>query len=163
MIIHPEVIVAPDLPTIKFSQPRDQVNLNIELPRILQTQGWGCGTYFHVQFLNHEKTELLACALFVVTKEVEGIHTSDNQYYPMTKTVYSREAKRVGDWWTAGLETLEGKPVRVVNDGAASVTWNPGRKMHQVKIDGKIVYETHDKEEANKIASGEIPIPGVAA
>jgi hypothetical protein len=79
MLIYPEILITPDLPTIKFHQPRDQIKLDIELPRILHNQGWGCGTYFHVQFLNHEKTELLACALYVVTKEVEGIHTGGNQ------------------------------------------------------------------------------------
>ena len=146
MVIYPEVIVAPDSPTIKFRQPRDQVNLDVELPRILHAQGWGCGTYFHVQFMNHEKTELLACALYVVTKESEGIQTSDNPYQPMTKTVYSREARIVGDWWVSTPKVM-------------TSVWNPGKKMFQVKIGDKVVYETPHKEEGVKIAAGEIEIP----
>lgn len=99
MVIYPEIIVTPDTPTIKFHQPREQVDLNKELPRILHAQGWGCGTYFNVQFISHDKTKLLACAKFVVAEEVETLHTSDNQYQPMTKTVFSRRAERITDWW----------------------------------------------------------------
>ena len=101
-MIYPEIQVTPDSPTIKFSQPRDQVDLSKELPRILHAQGWGCGTYFNVQFLNHEKTKLLACARFVVTEEVETIQTSDaNPYQPITKTVFSRTAEQIDEWWPA--------------------------------------------------------------
>jgi hypothetical protein len=102
MVIHPEVIVTPDTPTIKFREPREQVDLSKELPRILNAQGWGCGTYFNVQFLNHEKTKLLACGRFVVIEETESLHTSDaNPYQPMTKTMIARCAEQIGDWWTA--------------------------------------------------------------
>ena len=90
MIIYPEILVTPDHPTIKFKQPREQVNLDVELPKILHAQGWGCGTYFHVQFLDHDKAKLLASALYVVTEEVETLVTSDaNPYQPVTKTVFS--------------------------------------------------------------------------
>jgi len=164
MVIYPEIRVTPDLPTIIFRQARDKVDLEVELPRILQAQGWGCGTYFHVQFVNHEKTELLASALYVVTKESESLHTSDNQYQPVTKTVINREAKLVGNWWPElfdGLSYLEGQDVKVVAAGEPSenvkptVVWNPGRKKHQVKLNDKVIYESSDKEEAMKVASGQ--------
>lgn len=100
MLIYPDIQATPDSPTIKFYQPRDQIDLSKELPRILHTQGWGCGTYFNVQFLNHEKTKLLSCGRFVVSEEVETLHTNDaNPYQPMTKTVFSRSAEQIGDWW----------------------------------------------------------------
>lgn len=100
MVIYPEIQVTPDCPTIKFSQPRDQIDLTKELPRILHAQGWGCGTYFNVQFLNHEKTKLLSCGRFVVSEEIESLQTSDaNHYQPMTRTVFSRVAMQIGDWW----------------------------------------------------------------
>ena len=99
MVIHPEVIVTPDCPTIKFRQPKDQIDLDRELPRILQTQGWGCGTYFHVQLFNHDKTKLLASALYVVTEEVETLSVSEDQYRPVTRTVFNRKASLVGGWW----------------------------------------------------------------
>src|SRR6266849_4735255 len=148
MIINPEIIVTPDLPTIKFREPRDQINLDVELPKILHRQGWGCGTYFNIQFMNHERNELLACALYVVTKETEGLHTSDNPYQPMTKTIYTREAKQVGEWW------INSEPVKT---GSMVAIWNPGKKMHQVKIGDKVVYETPDKDLAHKVADGKTP------
>jgi hypothetical protein len=100
MVIFPEIRVTPDSPTVMFYQPREKVNLDQELPRILATQGWGCGTYFNVQFLNHEKTKLLACARFVVSEESESVRTSSaDPYQPVTKTVFSRKADQIGDWW----------------------------------------------------------------
>lgn len=100
MLIYPDIQATPDSPTIKFYQPQDQIDLNKELPRILHTQGWGCGTYFNVQFLNHEKTKLLACGRFVVSEEIETLHTNDaNPYQPMTRTVFSRRAEQIGEWW----------------------------------------------------------------
>ena len=110
MVIHPEVIVTPDCPTIKFRQPKDQIDLDRELPRILQTQGWGCGTYFHVQLFNHDKTKLLASALYVVTEEVETLSVSEDQYRPVTRTVFNRKASLVGGWW----EHLEKEIVEIV-------------------------------------------------
>lgn len=122
MVIYPEVIVTPDTPTIKFHQPRDQVDLSKELPRILHAQGWGCGTYFNVQFLNHEKTKLLACGRFVVTEEVESIQTNDaNPYQPMTKTVFSRQAEQIGEWWVPPAIL-----VRAFDEGIGNQTMRPG-------------------------------------
>ena len=100
MLIYPDIMSTPDSPTIKFNQPRDQIDLHKELPRILHAQGWGCGTLFNIMFLNHEKTKLLACGRFVVSEEIETIQTSDaNPYQPMTRTVFSRVAMQIGDWW----------------------------------------------------------------
>lgn len=109
MLIFPEIIVTPDMPTVKFYQPQEMVKLDQELPRILATQGWGCGTYFNVQFLNHEKTKLLACARFVVSEESESVRTSSaDPYKPVTKTVFSRKADQIGDWWMP--ESTDMKP-----------------------------------------------------
>ena len=102
MVIYPDIQSTPDSPTIKFNQPRDQIDLEKELPRILHAQGRGCATLFKIMFLNHEKTKLLACGRFVVSEEIETIQTNDaNPYQPMTKTVFSRHAEQIGDWWPA--------------------------------------------------------------
>jgi len=146
MIIHPDIYTTPDKPTIRFKEPREKVDLDNELPKILHSQGWGCGTYFNVQFMNHEKTVLLASALYVVTHEIEGVNTSDaNPYQPVTKTVFNRKAERIGDWWPRGI-------------GKTTVYWNPGKKVHQVKINGdEVIYESADKEKALAAAAGDIP------
>lgn len=106
MLIYPDIQATPDSPTIKFNQPREQIDLNKELPRILHAQGWGCGTLFNIMFLNHEKTKLLALGRFVVSEEVETIQTNDsNPYQPMTKTLFSRVAVQIGDWWPEVIRT----------------------------------------------------------
>ena len=120
MLIYPDIQATPDCPTIKFSQPREQIDLNKELPRILHAQGWGCGTLFNIMFLNHEKTKLLSCGRFVVTEEVESLQTNDaNPYQPMTRTVFSRRAEQIGEWWP---ETQSADVVEVANLSGEIVT-----------------------------------------
>ena len=158
MVIAPEVIVTPDLPTIRFREPREQVHLDLELPKILHAQGWGCGTYFHVQFLSHDKTTLLASAKFVVTQVSESIHTTEaNPYQPITKTLFSRKTEQIGEWWISeSVKALSKK------EDKATVTWNPGKKTHQVKMGDKLIFESPDKDLANQIAEGKVPIPDAA-
>lgn len=153
MVIHPEVVVTPDCPTVKFRQPREQVKLDVELPKILQAQGWGCGTYFHVQFISHDKTELLASGRFVVAGESETVETTDDPYRPVTKTVYNRKFAQIGDWWAA--KTMEAKP----SDLELKASWNPGKKKYEVKSGDKLVFESADKQEAADVASGKRTLP----
>lgn len=169
MVIYPEVLVTPDCPTVKFHQPRDQVDLEKELPRILHAQGWGCGTYFNVQFLSHDKTKLLACAKFVVSEEKETLHTSDNQYNPNTKTVFTRSAAQLENWWPdryipiIATETIYSEPTKPIVDSVKEPTnnpsketrvyWNPGKKVHQVKVGDTVMFESPDKDVANAEAA----------
>ena len=107
MIIHPEVIVAPDRPIVRFREPREAIKLDEELPKILHRQGWSLGTFFDIQFLNYEKTKLLSLATFVVTEWHENLLTSEaDPYKPMTRTVFSSKAEQIGEWW----ELLEVEP-----------------------------------------------------
>lgn len=100
MLIHPEIIVTPDCPTVRFREPREAVNLDVELPKILNAQGWSCGTYFHIQFLSHDRKSLLAWAQFLVTEEAESLQVNEsNPHQPMTRAVATRTAELVGGWW----------------------------------------------------------------
>jgi hypothetical protein len=102
MIVKPEVIVTPDSPTVMIREPRENVDLDTVLARILNTQGWGIGTYFNVQFISHDRTKLLACAKFVVTEETESLQTSDlNNYQTMTKAVARRKFAQLDPEWVA--------------------------------------------------------------
>lgn len=126
MVIHPQIFVTPDRPTIQFYQPREQVNLEVQIPRILHAQGWGCGIYFNVQFVSHDKKRLLASALFVVSEEMEALTTSEDQYRPVTRTIFNRKASQVGEWWV----NLEGEVVEVIADGTeADVPTTPGTEV----------------------------------
>jgi len=104
-----------------------------------------------VQFISHDKATLLASGDFVVTEEVESVQTSDaNPYQPITRTLTSRKAEQIGEWWTprGNLEFITG-----------TVVWNPGKLKHEVKVGDEVVYESKDKDECQRIASGEEPIP----
>ena len=104
-MIHPEVLVTPDRPVVCFREPKESVNLSVELPKVLHAQGWGIGTYFNVQFISHDRAALLASAEFLVTDVRESIHTSEaNPYQPMTKMVFARKYEQIGEWWEAKVD-----------------------------------------------------------
>ena len=144
MLIYPEITVTPDTPTIKFRLPREQVDLDKELPRILHAQGWALGTYFNVQFITHERDKVLSAALYVVSEESEEKVTSDNPYAPMTKTVFNLKAAQVGPGWVAPMPN----GVEIVESSQPQIVWNPGKKVHEVKIDGVVAYESKIKSQA---------------
>lgn len=124
MIIQSEIIITPDRPVVRFRESRDTINLDEELPKLLHRQGWGLGTFFNVQFLNREKTELLSSATFVVTHEKEQLHTSEaNPYQPMTRTVFSRKAEQTTEWWISrsGKEAVE-EPIEPVKSNKRTKT-----------------------------------------
>jgi len=153
MIIHPEVFTTPDYPTIKFREPKEKVDLDMELPKILHTQGWSCGTYFKVQFVNHDKTELLASAEYVVNQEIESMHVNDaNPYQPMTKTIYSRKYEQISEWWYSSLERA--KDIISSGNVNSKVVWNPGKQVHQLKINDEVVFEDKNKQKVLDVAEG---------
>ena len=80
------------------------------------------------------------------------MHTSDSPYQPVTKTVFNRKAERVCEWWPA-LRTSKVESVEELTK--ATVYWNPGKKVHQVKMGDKIIFESSDKELAIRAANGE--------
>jgi hypothetical protein len=102
MIIRPKIHATPDRPNVQFHEPQAETKLDVQIPRILYGQGWEVGTYFNVQFVNHERTKLLSSALFVVIEESESLHVNeDNPDQSIAKTIFSRKAERVSDWWYA--------------------------------------------------------------
>lgn len=147
MIIFPQVIVTPDTPVVKFRMPKEQIDLDMELTKILHGQGWCCGTYFDVQFVNHEETRILSTARFVVSEEDETLHTSDaNPYAPMTKTIYSRKASQISDWWYSEL----GSEIRDIPEPEPEIlvpklAYDKTEKVHQVRLGDEILFENQFK------------------
>jgi len=149
MIIHPEVIPTPDRPTIKFREPRESINLDIELPKILTQQGWATGTYFDIQFISHDRSELYSAGQFVVTQDKEGLQTGNpDAYQPMTKMVSTKKAEQIGEWITFVKEEVK-TPV-AENPEDVQVKWNPGLKVFQVKKGDEVIYQNADKEAAQQ-------------
>jgi hypothetical protein len=111
MLIHPEIFTTPDYPVVRFRAERDQINLDTDLPRILDVQGWDVGTYFYVQFMSHDRSELMADAKFVVTELKENIQINEaNPYQPVTKAVAKRKAEQRGEWWIPEARKTRKKP-----------------------------------------------------
>jgi hypothetical protein len=108
MIVKPEILVTPDYPIIRIREPREAVDLAAELPKVLTTQGWGIGTFFHVQFISHDRGTLLASAQFVVTQETEALLKRDiDNYQTMTKSVTTRKCEQIGPWWFSEKPTVD--------------------------------------------------------
>jgi hypothetical protein len=144
MIVKPEILVTPDYPIIRIREPRETVDLAAELPKVLTTQGWGIGTFFHVQFISHDRSTLLASAQFVVTQETEALLKRDiDNYQTMTKSVTTRKFAQMTEWWLSETPTER------------QLVWNPGRKMHQIKEGDTVVFESADKETAARFLNGE--------
>ena len=152
MIIHPEVIVTPDCPTVKFREDPESIDLPKVLDNVLKHQGWGVGTHFHVQFVSHDRTELLSFAEFVVTSVKEDLVTNEaNPYQPMTRLVASRRCAQVTEWWPSGLKHMEGEEVTVLA-GSGTAKWNVGKKAYDVIVDGIVIDTVKDKDEAERLA-----------
>ena len=144
MIAKPEIAVTPDYPVVKFREPRETVDLDLELPRILQAQGWGLGTVFRVQFITHERTKLRAGATFVVTEDSESIQTSEaNPNQPMTRMVNLRACAQIGPWWESEASAAA---------APADIKWNPGKRAYDLIRGGVVVATIADKAEAQAAA-----------
>ena len=146
-IIRPDIFTTPDCPTVKFREDPELINLDIEIPKLLFTQGWGLGTTFSIQFINHERTKVIKVARFIVSAEDASLHTfNPDSEHPMTKTVETRRAKRIEGWVYPN-----GKPVgKPVDTSAKIVKWNPKKRKHEVKQGKKILFSSTAKEEAIK-------------
>jgi len=53
------------------------------------------------------------------------------------------------DWHYVNVERLR-------QGDTAIVKWNPGKKIHEVIVDGKVVFGSENKEEADKYAEGKM-------
>lgn len=158
MIISPEIIVTPDYPRVMLREAEEKVDLDTELPRILQTQGWEVGTPFYLQFISHDRSRLLSMALYVVTERIESLQTSEaNPQQPVTRAVSTRRWAKIADLYRekAAPEAQNGLEVR----------WNPGKQAHEVldaegKVQAAFTKEDGGKEAAEAYASGQRQNPG---
>ena len=143
MIIHPDISVTPDRPRVQFREAREVFDLDKALKGVLYGQGWVCGTYFHVQYVSREKTTLYSSALFVVTEESEALTTSDdNPYSPMTKTVQTRQAEIVGEWWYSEMgKGLRDAPLPEPVVLEPKLGYDNKAKLHQVRLGDEILFE----------------------
>lgn len=142
MIIRPEIFTTPDCPTVKFREAFENVDLSVEIPKLLVGQGWGLGTVFSVQFITNDRIKLIKVARFIVTSEDESLNTSNaDGYQPMTKLIYTREAKQIEKWFWP-----EGDPAENISE--RFVKWNVGAGKFQVLDGDTVLFSDVDKEKA---------------
>ena len=141
--IRPEIFTTPDCPTVKFREGSELVNLAIEIPKILISQGWGLGTIFAVQFTNHERTKLIKIARFIVDFEDSNIRTfNPDSQQPMSKLIETRTAKQIETWIFPN-----GAPVDI---STKLVKWNFGNKEYEVRLGDTVLFSSASKKEAEK-------------
>jgi len=140
-IIRPDIFITPDCPTVKFREEPENINLAVEVPKILTQQGWGLGTIFCIQFINHDRTKLIKFARFIVSTENSSLQTfNPDGPQPMTKLVEAREACQMEAWfYPQGSQAKNFK-----------IDWNFGEKKHRVMQGDKIVAKFDKKPDAEK-------------
>ena len=144
MIIHPDTNNTPDRPIVKFREPKELMDFEVELGRVMKGQGWELGTRFTIQFINHEKTELLSTAEFVVSEVTEKFITNDdNPYAPTSKNVYVYRASKTSDWWYSekGIELRDAEPEVL----EMKLAYDKTTKLHQVRLGTDIMFENQFK------------------
>ena len=66
--------------------------------------------------------------------------------------------KRTTEWDKVGnpvtLKPSAPQPAQQFVSARGTVRWNPGKKLHQVLVDNKVVFESADKDAANEVALG---------
>jgi len=147
--INPEVFTTPDRPIIRIREFRGHVDLDDLISKLIHAQGWGSGTYFSVQFMNHERSKIFASGEFMVTMADEALVTSNpDSRNPNTKMVSHLKSEMVGEWFvTSFIDERDPARKQDVKKLDAEVKWNPGVKRHQVIVDNEVVFESEDKSD----------------
>ena len=143
MIVHPLIYVTPDRPTIQIREPQGTTDLDPVLNRVLVAQGWGTGTYFDVQFVDHEAKNVLSHAAFIVKGVAEVLRTNEsNPVQPITGVVAVRKFRQVTRW----EDLSEGGEKTVIHH------WNPGKQTYEIRLGELVLGEERDKEKAKAMA-----------
>ena len=145
MIIKPDIVVTPDRPRVTFREPRDKVEFEREIQRVLWRQGWSLGTYFDVHFVDHDRTRILAVGHFVVAGEREELRTAEpDPDRPITKSVKVYAVQQIGGW----LDLV----------APMTTKWNVGAGVFEVRRGEEVVGSDPDKARAEAMAKGEVPL-----
>lgn len=148
-----EVYVTEHGAIIRTRCPREAVTDQMIHQRVVAAN-LTCGDVVRVQCLNHERDTVLHFAEWLVynrKSEVRRTEMSDRE--TRTSEVFSHSILRIVDWTATPAaqdpQTVIGKAV-----------WNVGAKAFDIVVEGVVVGQHPDKETAQKIAAGELPLPG---
>lgn len=130
------------------------------------------GDHVIVQCFDHAGEVLLAESEWTVIGKVERKKTT--QFDDISSRSFMErnyEVEQRGDWWVPASLT-EPEPVQVIPQRTEAYIpadshriWNPGTRTHEVRRrDTDALVCTHtDKETAERIAAGELPLPELVA
>lgn len=108
-----------------------------------------CGDFLRVQCTNHERDTVLHFAEWMVYSRKSRINVAElSDQVTRTSEVYSHALLRTVSWTATPA----------ASDAERTVTWNPGRKVHEVKEGGRVIGSSADKETAQKMADGTAPL-----
>jgi hypothetical protein len=137
----PQLIPSPEPFLFRTSMAHEQVTKDLILSRA-KSASLRTGDPVIVQCVTHHGDELIAECEYRVIRRSESIQTRDlDGYQTRQDTHLAIDIAMIRDWWFPNR-------VASIMSTALKVSWNPGRKMHQVKDGDRVVFESTDKDEA---------------
>ena len=149
-ILPNEVFVVEFGAIIRTRCPKDEVTDEMVHQRVVASN-LAPGDTIRVQCMNHEKDTVLWFAEWLVydrKSEMRRVDVNDRE--TRTMETYKHSIMRVRDWMATPAvgKTIHGKTV-----------WVVGRGGYVIEVDGEEVGFEKDKDIANRIAAGELPLP----
>lgn len=155
-----------DNPVIRTKCPQDQITDNMIIKRV-KNGNLIAGDIVRVQCMNSDYTDMLAECEYRVTSRKSELVTheiNDRDIRQVEQITY--QVERWSGWREVGLPIPNPKAIaraaRYAGPGAEA-KWNVGKKRYDIAVpleSGEIVVASHpDKETANRIAAGELPLP----
>lgn len=158
-----------DNPVIRTKCPYDKITSDMVLKRV-RNGNLSVGDKVLVQCLSHDGSKLLAETDYRVTERrasLKTIELNDRDIRQVEDIFYAVE--RVSDWRTFGMLLADAPIVRpgAISTYAAppplTITWNVGKRGYDIKAGDEVVGFHADKETAQRMASGELPLSGEEA
>jgi len=144
-ILPNEVYVAEFGALIRTRCPKDSITDQMVHQRVLAAN-LSAGDFVKVQCFNHDRTTILYYTEYLVydrSTEMKRVDINDRDIRQFEDVKYS--ILRTMDWKATPAVKSE---VKSEPKTEAKLVWNPGLKVHQVKVDEKVVFESADKQEA---------------
>jgi len=134
---------------IRTRCPKDHITDQMIHQRVLNAN-LSAGDIVTVQCFNHDRTAVLHYAEYLVydrRTQIRRIEVNDSEPRQIDDVSFS--VMRMAEWKDTPL--AEKKPEAIPFGNNVDIRWNPGKKVHQILVNGEVVQETVDKDEAERI------------
>ncbi len=158
-----------DIARVQTRCPHDEITDDMILMQARRNR-LPAGEPIIVQCMSHDGYELLAQCEYVVTTRRPFLRTVDtgiDQSRTTEEFVYGVVQIKNWDWFGQPEKAPAPRPLVLAEtyvDSDAYRQWDPVARTHKVlrRIDNSWVCEHKDKETAERIAAGELPVPVAA-